>query len=144
MLQWGSETGSRRRTRTIPLQLLDPLAERFNGAPRLGLGEGARLAAMGIGPDLASMGLRDWVSEKGSGRVRAAAVGARFNGAPRLGLGEGSVNWSSALWLRTLQWGSETGSRRRYGILKGRVMESRASMGLRDWVSEKASGGCAC
>ncbi len=41
-------------------------------------------------PEGASMGLRDWVSEKGGGgAARQAARGDGFNGAPRLGLGEG-------------------------------------------------------
>ncbi len=35
----------------------------FNGAPRLGLGDGAALCLVGQGFTLASMGLRDWVSE---------------------------------------------------------------------------------
>ncbi len=61
----------------------------FNGAPRLGLGDG-----VGQGPDRAavggaSMGLRDWVSEMVS-RTATATVAD----------------------LLTLQWGSETGSRR--------------------------------
>ncbi len=63
-LQWGSETGSRRR-----------------GIPGGDLGGGA----------VPSMGLRDWVSEKApypAGRRKRAQT---FNGAPRLGLGEG---WS--------------------------------------------------
>ncbi len=87
----------------------------FNGAPRLGLGEGlVRRDLAGLRSD-ASMGLRDWVSEKASGSRfhlplhPAASMGlrdwvsekaicarpqrpccqSRFNGAPRLGLGEG-------------------------------------------------------
>ncbi len=135
-LQWGSETGSRRRLARLVDRL--GLGGRFNGAPRLGLGEGGQDrisggargdASMGLRdwvsekelqglfyavPNPASMGLRDWVSEKGgtaSGRSRPSAS---FNGAPRLGLGEGL--WVTIRWMlvRRLQWGSETGSRRRF------------------------------
>ncbi len=94
----------------------------------------------------ASMGLRDWVSEKGRlPRRRRARRRASFNGAPRLGLGEGwllrrhsfaygiLLQWGSETGSRrrvrrfdvapyldgTLQWGSETGSRRRIGAVGG-------------------------
>ncbi len=112
----------------------------FNGAPRLGLGEGVRMAPAAPLNAIPSMGLRDWVSEK----VRA---GTR-----------------PAVWASTLQWGSETGSRRRaalrsatlsrrcsfngaprLGLGEGvaRAVEDHRlrapSMGLRDWVSEKAT-----
>ncbi len=111
-LQWGSETGSRRRPGGFPTVRCSSLC--FNGAPRLGLGEGRNgwpvtqadewVASMGLrdwvseketidverrAADAASMGLRDWVSEKGRGSIRPGPGSRRFNGAPRLGLGEG-------------------------------------------------------
>ncbi len=134
MLQWGSETGSRRRFRE-PRGCHPPRA--------------------------ASMGLRDWVSEKGNNQRRPDPPTDRFNGAPRLGLGEGymstddqtetpALQWGSETGSRrrthatphmrrsaTLQWGSETGSRRRLWGCPGRPEGQGASMGLRDWVSEK-------
>ncbi len=88
-LQWGSETGSRRRS---------PALGQRPRRPR------------------ASMGLRDWVSEKGRWPRQLERPGCRFNGAPRLGLGEGSNNASEVVSVHLrLQWGSETGSRRRSG-----------------------------
>ncbi len=39
---------------------------RFNGAPRLGLGEGWEVEGLALHDATASMGLRDWVSEKGT------------------------------------------------------------------------------
>ncbi len=111
----------------------------FNGAPRLGLGEGTR------------------------GRSQRPAQTRSFNGAPRLGLGEGLIVWSKPDGAASLQWGSETGSRRRdassrpgtpsgahlqWGSETGSRrrdlvraafdMPPMPSMGLRDWVSEKA------
>ncbi len=62
-LQWGSETGSRRRPHKSSLSR--PPDRGFNGAPRLGLGEG-----------------------KGRAPTQGRADPC-FNGAPRLGLGEG-------------------------------------------------------
>ncbi len=87
LLQWGSETGSRRRGggRDSAAELL---FHRFNGAPRLGLGEGYLLTGY-------------------------ACASTSFNGAPRLGLGEGTTT------------GAANPNR------------AIASMGLRDWVSEK-------
>ncbi len=87
-LQWGSETGSRRRRRKVV---------RPTGVP------------------LPSMGLRDWVSEKVSPRRDTLdRVAATFNGAPRLGLGEGTeIATRPPRSPSPLQWGSETGSRRR-------------------------------
>ncbi len=112
-LQWGSETGSRRRPGD--LRCLRGEAARFNGAPRLGLGEG-------------------W-----SGR-QLGLSDARFNGAPRLGLGEGRGALPFRLPQRWLQWGSETGSRRRgCDNCRSPYRSGAASMGLRDWVSEKAT-----
>ncbi len=110
-LQWGSETGSRRRfTGRISFDA-SPLC--FNGAPRLGLGEGQVEAADPRTPR------------------------KRFNGAPRLGLGEGGEGCGAGGWRGLLQWGSETGSRRREADGLTRRRCAPASMGLRDWVSEK-------
>ncbi len=60
------------------------------------------------------MGLRDWVSEKVGEATQTRPGPSGFNGAPRLGLGEG-VNGTGLTSTGTLglQWGSETGSRRR-------------------------------
>ena len=136
---------------------------RFNGAPRLGLGEGGNRAGLPVlQSPWASLGLRDWVSEKASRPTLCPTSEASFNGAPRLGLGEGRVTgafrvdpallqWGSetgsrrrdarggvgAAGRRELQWGSETGSRRRDGLRAYAVGAPGASMGLRDWVSEK-------
>ncbi len=65
-LQWGSETGSRRRGRAVFGRSAPN--DSFNGAPRLGLGEGLRNELLSFGIAAASMGLRDWVSEKGDPR----------------------------------------------------------------------------
>ncbi len=138
MLQWGSETGSRRRAWAITALGKDcelqwgseTGSRRRRAAPGVGLGVGD-----------ASMGLRDWVSEKGRRSRRGRYRDRSFNGAPRLGLGEGWVDRPSCTRMpeRWLQWGSETGSRRR--PLAAATSEAecrrRASMGLRDWVSEK-------
>ena len=111
LLQWGSETGSRRRKATTGF--IAPVWVSFNGAPRLGLGEGKKIA-------------------------KSMLASLSFNGAPRLGLGEGWSTWLSDLPQRSLQWGSETGSRRRSWGGRYRVAaKCWASMGLRDWVSEK-------
>ncbi len=84
-----------------------------------------------------SMGLRDWVSEKG-GITRASTMRTEtFNGAPRLGLGEGRETARRAPKGNPLQWGSETGSRRRHEAGAPALQGRRPSMGLRDWVSEK-------
>ncbi len=83
------------------------------------------------------MGLRDWVSEKGRGLIKKHQGGRRFNGAPRLGLGEGYGSDGGIAVVITLQWGSETGSRRRPQRGDRERRHARASMGLRDWVSEK-------
>ncbi len=88
-LQWGSETGSRRRC------------------------EVSQVGAKGLH---ASMGLRDWVSEKASMPCTTASI---VSGA--------------------LQWGSETGSRRRSELTSLHPRSQHASMGLRDWVSEKVA-----
>ncbi len=61
----------------------------FNGAPRLGLGEGRCSLGRWPSTSRASMGLRDWVSEKGYRPSTWLASPGGFNGAPRLGLGEG-------------------------------------------------------
>ncbi len=107
----------------------------FNGAPRLGLGEGhadpARVGAVA----LASMGLRDWVSEKAATPNRCKRSASGFNGAPRLGLGEGTPNrrpMSRTSW--ELQWGSETGSRRRRAPVALRRTHARLQ-----WGSETGS-----
>ncbi len=63
-LQWGSETGSRRRA-VAGIVVVSHDSPRFNGAPRLGLGEGCGVYTSRAADLLASMGLRDWVSEKG-------------------------------------------------------------------------------
>ncbi len=133
----------------------------FNGAPRLGLGDGPRRIAGNGQRDCASMGLRDWVSEmaghlfSAGGAAWLASMGLRdwvsemgnsvplttdvddcFNGAPRLGLGDG---FGICVKLREnggLQWGSETGSRRWRRPLGRGQRGGPASMGLRDWVSE--------
>ncbi len=83
------------------------------------------------------MGLRDWVSEKGSSFIFSSASPRRFNGAPRLGLGEGIDEHLDDQEEKVLQWGSETGSRRRNPTFNTSGMDGPASMGLRDWVSEK-------
>ncbi len=62
------------------------------------------------------MGLRDWVSEKVHYSSSRLSQPLCFNGAPRLGLGEGSAHTSATVTGRELQWGSETGSRRRYDV----------------------------
>ncbi len=186
-LQWGSETGSRRRrwrSRRRPrrhrasMGLRDWVSEKeacramqkkhkslgFNGAPRLGLGEGldedgfmANNARLQWGSETgsrrrsgdradpgrqrqASMGLRDWVSEKAPRPIASSSPTGCFNGAPRLGLGEGSGKSPCVLSRAKLQWGSETGSRRRPGHDRVEVPKVPASMGLRDWVSEKVTG----
>ncbi len=136
-LQWGSETGSRRRRRraavavgprcpsmglrdwvsekaTPPAARVPFRAVTFNGAPRLGLGEGMTVGGLALSRQDPSMGLRDWVSEKGS----SAPCGT-----PR---------------RPCLQWGSETGSRRRTDGACAIHAPAIPSMGLRDWVSEKA------
>ncbi len=85
----------------------------FNGAPRLGLGDGR--SAPGPAPRLppASMGLRDWVSEMGCSPQSARRSCLCFNGAPRLGLGDGlAADLNGLASSVLLQWGSETGSRR--------------------------------
>ncbi len=162
-LQWGSETGSRRRRRRHRQQdagrhasmgLRDWVSEKargrpssstpspsFNGAPRLGLGEGTQ--ACTAAPRRRAR--LQWGSETGSrrrpARPRTRPRGARqgFNGAPRLGLGEGLGRRALSRSPEVLQWGSETGSRRRpHGVVEGGAVLS-ASMGLRDWVSEKVS-----
>ncbi len=86
-LQWGSETGSRRRLGAL-------LDVSFRAGPS------------------ASMGLRDWVSEKGPARLASARGGA------------------ASMGLR--DWVSEKGG----GMVYGQAL-ANASMGLRDWVSEK-------
>ncbi len=60
------------------------------------------------------MGLRDWVSEKAAVQLPVETL------------------------HRQLQWGSETGSRRRADLMPRLADALAASMGLRDWVSEKA------
>ncbi len=161
-LQWGSETGSRRRKLAGVASLSHTISVPFNGAPRLGLGEGHGTPLHPPATPPPSMGLRDWVSEKaadkinaeiramtlqwgsetGSRRRRAAAPtptaeAPAFNGAPRLGLGEGHKGVEIIPEDAGLQWGSETGSRRRR-VLRGQPpRHPRPSMGLRDWVSEK-------
>ncbi len=68
---------------------VDAAQASFNGAPRLGLGEGCRHRWRRL-RCRASMGLRDWVSEKAADwNDSAIRIAAGFNGAPRLGLGEG-------------------------------------------------------
>ncbi len=138
VLQWGSETGSRRRggtgwsrtAQTAPLQWGSETGSRrrsevLHAVPNVGI---------------ASMGLRDWVSEKASRGTPAPAGATRFNGAPRLGLGEGRPTGPATAPTRALQWGSETGSRRRIQRFSDSIgNEFDASMGLRDWVSEKAA-----
>ncbi len=137
-LQWGSETGSRRWHRRKDRRDRIDLGG-FNGAPRLGLGDGApgwsdmsNSAVLQWGSEtgsrrwperrevgpyhlrLASMGLRDWVSEmvRRFGPTRTS-IGRGFNGAPRLGLGDGQrPNYYGPSLIGALQWGSETGSRR--------------------------------
>ncbi len=192
LLQWGSETGSRRRS--LLAKGLEAEAKCFNGAPRLGLGEGhgrqhpVRLschrASMGLrdwvsekghrqdcpahGPQ-ASMGLRDWVSEKAwSTPLAAGMVGERASMGlrdwvsekaavlvPRPAAVRGMLQWGSETGSRRrteptsvataaalrLQWGSETGSRRRAGPAASAARLHLASMGFRDWVSEKAKPG---
>ncbi len=60
------------------------------------------------------MGLRDWVSEKApKSPPTMNPESNRFNGAPRLGLGEGDLFLADLSGANLLQWGSETGSRRR-------------------------------
>ncbi len=91
----------------------------FNGAPRLGLGEGVRRAWLPEVSQAASMGLRDWVSEKVERKERNEKL------------------------INLLQWGSETGSRRRRAVAHGADCSGGiASMGLRDWVSEKGGKHC--
>ncbi len=135
----------------------------FNGAPRLGLGEGgeppkdmhpdlklqwgsetgSRRREEGEGRKCTLKGGLQWGSETGSRRRREEYANhfgkaLRFNGAPRLGLGEGldvQIEGWPHPWL---QWGSETGSRRRAEAPAVGVVADPASMGLRDWVSEKA------
>ncbi len=58
------------------------------------------------------MGLRDWVSEMGVPTKAAPPAPLSFNGAPRLGLGDGPLVAAYLNWVLSLQWGSETGSRR--------------------------------
>ncbi len=109
----------------------------FNGAPRLGLGDGMGSLCSLTELGQASMGLRDWVSEMVGGAVVSrqevsASMGLRdwvsemarrpsgrrgrawrgFNGAPRLGLGDGEDTGRQLPYSKALQWGSETGSRR--------------------------------
>ncbi len=109
-LQWGSETGSRRREAVIDATAF-PYG--FNGAPRLGLGEGALIAEAAGHPSLLQ-----WGSETGSRRWSATSEtrpsgASGFNGAPRLGLGDGgSTPCATSATPPALQWGSETGSRR--------------------------------
>ncbi len=138
----------------------------FNGAPRLGLGEGAEKAAaekaaaeLQWGSETgsrrrrervatpaprrrASMGLRDWVSEKGSRKKRRVGEEDRASMGLRDWVSEkvriAPARTSTAPWL---QWGSETGSRRRTLSLLWELLLNKASMGLRDWVSEKGHGG---
>ncbi len=134
-LQWGSETGSRRRephqelVRGIGLASMG-LRDWVSEKDRQPLQAHGRLAR-------ASMGLRDWVSEKAASHRSRSARSPTFNGAPRLGLGEGLIDRTPAEEVRgfngaprlglgegqeverdlqtygALQWGSETGSRRR-------------------------------
>ncbi len=59
------------------------------------------------------MGLRDWVSEKETEGIVIYGARHGFNGAPRLGLGEGIPGEVLDAGTFQLQWGSETGSRRR-------------------------------
>ncbi len=115
LLQWGSETGSRRRLLGVQHAVIDVFASmglRDWVSEKAGSGVGA-----GATVGRASMGLRNWVSEKAREQAAAMADQARFNGAPRLGLGEGVV------------------------AVIGGVAHAidGASMGLRDWVSEKAA-----
>ncbi len=86
----------------------------FNGAPRLGLGDGA--LAMGGALFYARL---QWGSETGS---------RRWNGWPVTKADE----WVASMGLR--DWVSEMGAG---AVLAGQHEE--ASMGLRDWVSEMAS-----
>ncbi len=161
-LQWGSETGSRRRARRHPRRRR--AGPRFNGAPRLGLGEGPSGGLDGQQHGQASMGLRDWVSEKAGGLIlgvgdrERASMGLRdwvsekgLSKAPPPECQSYVLQWGSETGSRRrprraqrlpkgarLQWGSETGSRRRadrQGEVRRR--QGSASMGLRDWVSEK-------
>ncbi len=157
---WVSEKGgARRRCR--------PRWPGFNGAPRLGLGEGTRATASMCAAR--AMRALQWGSETGSRRRKqseccgfdqvqslqwGSETGSRrraghpcrrswgrcgFNGAPRLGLGEGGLSTQTDAVALLLQWGSETGSRRRLPVDGRREGAGRASMGLRDWVSEKAT-----
>ncbi len=161
-LQWGSETGSRRR-RPGPSGWPRATGPRFNGAPRLGLGEGA-LVSPHRGPGgAASMGLRDWVSEKAEAFIlmRASSKWLQWGsetGSRRrvmvqwINLTPVLLQWGSETGSRRrrrpkrsrraptarLQWGSETGSRRRERQHRHPRLSLHASMGLRDWVSEKA------
>ncbi len=85
------------------------------------------------------MGLRDWVSEKACYSEVAAILGTRL----QWGSETGSRRRSAAQrpirpGMARLQWGSETGSRRRLGRACADGALADASMGLRDWVSEKA------
>ncbi len=86
-LQWGSETGSRRREAMAPEDVRRQVASM---GLRDWVSEKGPTPRRGCAPQGASMGLRDWVSEKGgAGGPLGCRVGAGFNGAPRLGLGEG-------------------------------------------------------
>ncbi len=71
---------------------------RFNGAPRLGLGEGRHQYEQRTATRQASMGLRDWVSEKGRPTQQGGGEHRSFNGAPRLGLGEGEYVTIETAW----------------------------------------------
>ncbi len=86
------------------------------------------------------MGLRDWVSEMARSPRSRSRPRRSFNGAPRLGLGDGTrMDWSVES-TASLQWGSETGSRRWQLLGQDPRAAHFASMGLRDWVSEMACG----
>ncbi len=110
LLQWGSETGSRRWPPNSHDARRRPSC--FNGAPRLGLGDGINLNSRGVKGERASMGLRDWVSEMARCGRWCPSPACRFNGAPRLGLGDGEEVEDDKTFFAALQWGSETGSRR--------------------------------
>ncbi len=89
------------------------------------------------------MGLRDWVSEKVTSTDYALTYlpGLQWGSETGSRRRPGWVSMRTALGL--LQWGSETGSRRRGLGLATPIGKVAASMGLRDWVSEKAVGAAA-
>ncbi len=116
----------------------------FNGAPRLGLGDGASSGRRALGESRLQ-----WGSETGSRRWAAivlygAGAVARFNGAPRLGLGDGlvgrarlSATKAASMGLR--DWVSEMA----LDATREALRRLAASMGLRDWVSEMAAASAA-